>query len=63
MVFSEFTNKIKYSNRISSHLQKEGISGFTECLIMRQHAYKKQVFKLLDNLRINVKQHILFLIF
>ena len=44
-------------------MQKEGISGFTERLIMRQHAYKKQVFKLLDNLRINVMQHILFLIF
>ena len=34
MVFLEFTNIIKYSNRIPSHLQREGISGFTECLIM-----------------------------
>ena len=33
MAFSEFTNKIKYSNRISSHLQRERIRGFTECLM------------------------------
>ena len=34
MVFSEFTNKVKYSNRIPSHLQRKWMSGFTECLIM-----------------------------
>ena len=72
MVFSEFTNKVKYSNRIPSHLQSKVINGFTECLIMNGYLIlyfhndmhiKKWVFQLFENLKINFTQYILFLTF
>ena len=35
MVFSEFTNKVKFTNRLPYHLQKEGISGYTEFVLQK----------------------------
>ena len=35
MVFSEFTNKVKFTNRIPYHLQREGISGYTEFVLQK----------------------------